>query len=46
MVVAYSQLDKRWKNKFIGNTKLTLAKFGCFITSIAMLDGRILRCLK
>lgn len=40
MVVAYSQLDNRWANKFIGNTKLTFGKFGCFLTSIAMLDGR------
>ena len=40
MVVSYSQIDKKWANKFIGNTNLTFKKYACFITSIAMLDGR------
>lgn len=35
----YSQLDSRWKNKkFYGD--LTFGGFGCFVVSLAMLDGR------
>lgn len=35
----YSQLDSRWKyQKYYG--ELTFGKFGCFVTSLAMLDGR------
>lgn len=31
------QKDARWRNKFIGNTRLTIGKYGCLITALAIL---------
>ena len=39
--VVYSQNDPRWKNKKLGNSKSsTIGRYGCLLTSIAMMDGR------
>ena len=36
---ALSQRDSRWSNTKLGNTNLTLGKYGCLVTSLAMLKG-------
>lgn len=37
----YSQNDPRWKYKKLGNSKVsTIGRYGCFVTSLAMMDGR------
>jgi hypothetical protein len=36
---ALSQRDSKWSNTKLGNTNLTLGKYGCLITSLAMLKG-------
>lgn len=33
----YSQRDQRWANVRIGNTKLTVGRWGCTLTNVAML---------
>ena len=39
-MLAYLQTDNRWKNKKLGTCNDTIGKSGCFITCLAMLDGR------
>jgi len=39
----YKQGDSRWADKTIGNTDLTLARWGCTITSICMLFTKFYR---
>lgn len=39
-MIQFSQKDKRWANLTIGETNLKMSAFGCYITSIAMIDGR------
>jgi len=36
----YSQKNEKWKNKKIGKTNLTLGEIGCFVTALAIMDGR------
>lgn len=36
----FSQKDKRWSGKKLGTCNTTIGTSGCFITSLAMLDGR------
>jgi hypothetical protein len=36
-----SQVDNRWKNVRIGRTNNTIGRYGCLITSICMLMGRL-----
>lgn len=38
-ITPYSQRDLRWANVTIGHTKLTIANFGCYLTSLAMVSG-------
>ena len=33
----YSQKDTKWAKEYIGKTKYTIGKYGCYITSLAML---------
>jgi len=40
MVEKFSQNDKRWAHLTLGRTKLTMGEYGCFVVSVAMLDGR------
>lgn len=40
MIIPYSQKDPRWKDRTINYTKLTMKNYGCFIVSLAILDGR------
>ena len=39
MIVSFCQSDKHWGSMKLGRTDLTIARFGCLLTSIAMLDG-------
>jgi hypothetical protein len=40
MMEKYCQKDKRWADLTIGKTNLTMAKFGCLVTAISILDSR------
>lgn len=40
VVTKYCQKDARWGNKRLGNSSYTLGLEGCFVTSLAMIDGR------
>ncbi len=35
----YSQRDPRWRNMFIGHSRSTMGRYGCLVTSIAMMVG-------
>ena len=35
----FKQSDKRWGNMKLGKTRYTMADYGCYITSIAMVVG-------
>jgi len=37
----YKQSNPKWGHLTIGKTKMTMAKDGCYITSLAMIDGRL-----
>ena len=39
MLIPFSQKDPRWKDVKLGKTNLTIGKYGCFLTSLAMLEG-------
>ena len=39
MKTYYSQNDKKWKNKLLGNSNLKLQNYGCFVVALANLSG-------
>jgi len=40
MVVAYCQKADKWARMTLGKTRCTMAKYGCFVTAMAMIDER------
>jgi peptidoglycan hydrolase CwlO-like protein len=35
----YNQRDKEWGNSFLGTSRLTMADYGCLVTSVAMMSS-------
>ncbi len=42
MLITFSQRDPKWANVKIGDTDFTIGRYGCVITSIAMLSSYFL----
>jgi len=39
-MIIYSQVDPKWKDLKIGNTKMTIGSEGCYLTCISMIAGQ------
>lgn len=39
-MIPYSQKNKKWANRKMGDTHCRMKRYGCFVTALAIVDGR------